>query len=296
MLTSKSKGFIDLVRPFTLLAPIIVSICIMIASLIYNSNENLSSVFWFVVLPASISLALLNGASNALNQITDLETDKLSKPYRSIPRGDVKISEATIICILLYLISIVISLMINPIFFLFVSLIIIFTVTYSIPPRLKDKLYFNMVWLGIPRGLLGILASWSVFGNIIHPLPITIGIIAMVYLIGGSITKDITDAKADKLTGTKTLINTYGVRNAAMIALPFMIFPFAFIPMLIHAGFLDFQFIFLSLLVIPSFFVFYLMIRDNTNVNRLENSLSWAFMYATYFLFAFGFSILTITG
>jgi 4-hydroxybenzoate polyprenyltransferase len=268
----------------------------MIASLIYNSNENLSSVFWFVVLPASISLALLNGASNALNQITDLETDKLSKPYRSIPRGDVKISEATIICILLYLISIVISLMINPIFFLFVSLIIIFTVTYSIPPRLKDKLYFNMVWLGIPRGLLGILASWSVFGNIIHPLPITIGIIAMVYLIGGSITKDITDAKADKLTGTKTLINTYGVRNAAMIALPFMIFPFAFIPMLIHAGFLDFQFIFLSLLVIPSFFVFYLMIRDNTNVNRLENSLSWAFMYATYFLFAFGFSILTITG
>lgn len=296
MLTSKSKGFIDLVRPFTLLAPIIVSICIMIASLIYNSNENLSSVFWFVVLPASISLALLNGASNALNQITDLETDKLSKPYRSIPRGDVKISEATIICILLYLISIVISLMINPIFFLFVSLIIIFTVTYSIPPRLKDKLYFNMVWLGIPRGLLGILASWSVFGNIIHPLPITIGIIAMVYLIGGSITKDITDAKADKLTGTKTLINTYGVRNVAMIALPFMIFPFAFIPMLIHAGFLDFQFIFLSLLVIPSFFVFYLMIRDNTNVNRLENSLSWAFMYATYFLFAFGFSILTITG
>lgn len=296
MLTSKSKGFIDLVRPFTLLAPIIVSICIMIASLIYNSNENLSSVFWFVVLPASISLALLNGASNALNQITDLETDKLSKPYRSIPRGDVKISEAIIICILLYLISIVISLMINPIFFLFVSLIIIFTVTYSIPPRLKDKLYFNMVWLGIPRGLLGILASWSVFGNIIHPLPITIGIIAMVYLIGGSITKDITDAKADKLTGTKTLINTYGVRNAAMIALPFMIFPFAFIPMLIHAGFLDFQFIFLSLLVIPSFFVFYLMIRDNTNVNRLENSSSWAFMYATYFLFAFGFSILTITG
>lgn len=296
MFASKTKGFIDLVRPFTLLAPIIVSICIMIASFIYNGNENLSSVFWFVILPASISLAFLNGASNALNQIADLKTDKLSKPYRSIPRGDVKISEAVIICIFLYLISFSISIMISPIFCLFVSLIIIFTVTYSIPPRLKDKLYFNMLWVGIPRGLLGILASWSVFGNIMHPLPITIGIIAMVYLIGGSITKDITDAKADKQTGTKTLVNTYGVRNAAMIALPFMIFPFAFIPMLIHVGFLDLQFIFLSLLVIPSFFVFYLMIRDNTNVKRLENSSSWAFMYATYFLFAFGFSILAIAG
>lgn len=296
MFTSKTKGFIDLVRPFTLLAPIIVSISIMIASFIYNGNENLTSVFWFVIFPASISLALLNGASNALNQITDLKTDKLSKPYRSIPRGDVKKSEAAIICILFYMISFVISILISPIFCLFISLIIIFTVTYSIPPRLKDKLYFNMLWVGIPRGLLGILASWSVFGNIMHPLPITIGIIAMVYLIGGSITKDITDAKADKQTGTKTLVNTYGVRNAAMIALPFMMFPFAFIPMLIHAGFLDLQFIFLSLLVIPSFFVFYLMIRDNTNVKRLENSSSWAFMYATYFLFAFGFSIIAIAG
>jgi len=296
MLSIKTKGFIDLIRPFTLLAPIIVSICIMIASFIYNGYDKISSLFWFNIILASISLAFLNAASNTLNQITDLKTDKISKPYRSIPRGDIKIFEASIISVLLYSISFALSIFISPIFCIFVTLIIFFTVTYSIPPRLKDKLYFNMLWVSIPRGLLGILASWSVFGTIMHPLPIIIAVIAMVYLIGGSITKDITDAKADKKTGTITLVNTYGIRNAAMIALPFMIFPFVFIPMFIHAGFLDFQFIYLSLLAIPSFFVFYLMIRDNTKVKKLENSSSWAFMYATYFLFALGFSILTIFG
>ena len=296
MLSIKTRGFIDLIRPFTLLAPIIVSICIIIASFIYNGYGKINSFFWYNIILASISLALLNGASNALNQITDLKTDKISKPYRPIPRGDVKAYEALVISVLLYFISFVLSIFISPIFCLFIILIIIFTVTYSIPPRLKDKLYFNMLWIGIPRGLLGILASWSIYGNIMHPLPVTIGFIAMVYLIGGSITKDITDAKADKKTGTITLVNKYGIRNAAIMVLPLMIFPFIFIPMLIHAGFLDFQFIYLSLLVIPSFFVFYLMIRDNTKVKKLENSSSWAFMYATYFLFVFGFSMLTIFG
>ena len=92
--------------------------------------------------------------------------------------------------------------------------------------------------MGVPRGLLGVLASWCVFGNVLEPLPLAIGFIAMFFLIGGSITKDITDSEADKKTGTHTLVNTYGVKNAAFLALPFMFFPFAFIPILIDSGIL----------------------------------------------------------
>ncbi|RLF50341.1 MAG: hypothetical protein DRN24_06690, partial [Thermoplasmata archaeon] len=32
------KGYFDLIRPFTLLAPIIVSMCIMLASFFYNNR------------------------------------------------------------------------------------------------------------------------------------------------------------------------------------------------------------------------------------------------------------------
>ena len=118
----------------------------------------------------------------------------------------------------------------------------------------------------------------------------------MVYLIGGSITKDITDSKADKKTGTKTLINTYGLKRSALMVFPFMFFPFAFIPILIDSGILDTQFWLLTLLAIPSIFVFYLMIRDEKKGKCLENTLSWTLMYVTYFFLAFGFSVLTIAG
>lgn len=97
-INNRLKAYIELVRPFTLLAPIIVSICIMIASYKYNQNTNdIVNLFLTMILPASISLAILNGASNVLNQVTDIKSDKISKPYRPICKGIVSKKEAEII-------------------------------------------------------------------------------------------------------------------------------------------------------------------------------------------------------
>ena len=179
---------------------------------------------------------------------------------------------------------------------IFILLIILFTVTYSIIPRMKDVLFLNQLWIGIPRGFLGILASWSVFGNPIETLPLVIGIIAMCFLCGGSITKDIIDIEADQKNGTKTLVNTYGIRKAALFALPLMFFPFAFIPILIDMGILQSYLWWLTLLTIPSFLISFLMIKDDKKTKILENTSSWTLMYITYLLFASSFSILTIFG
>ena len=159
-INNRLKAYIELVRPFTLLAPVIVSICVMIASYRYNNITNdLTNLILTVILPASISLAILNGASNALNQVTDLKSDKISKPYRPIPKGIVSAKEAMIIATIFYAISISIAFLINPMFLLFVLSITFFTVTYSLPPRCKDILFINQLWVGIPRGLLGILGK-----------------------------------------------------------------------------------------------------------------------------------------
>jgi len=294
---NRFKAYFQLIRPFTLLAPLMVSIFIMIASFFYsNQTEILLNVFIMKILPAGIILAILNSASNILNQITDLKTDKISKPYRPLPKKIITKKTALLICIILYSLSLIAAISINLMFFVFVVGISFFTITYSIPPRLKDKLFINQFWVGIPRGLLGILASWSVFSNPFYPLPLTIGLIAMVYLIGGSITKDITDSYADKKTGTRTLINTFGIKQAAIIAFPFMVFPFLFIPILIDVKILEPHFFFLTFLSIPTFYIFYLMIKDNSKGKHLENTKSWALMYITYFVFAFSFSLLTIAG
>ena len=296
-LKQRVKGYIDLIRPFTLLAPIIVSSCIMIASLFYNrGSSDLLTICWNTIIPASFALAILNGASNALNQVTDLKTDKISKPYRPLPQGVISTGEAIAISLFMYILAFSLSIFVNIIFAFFVALITIFSATYSLPPRLKDYLFLNQIWVGIPRGLLGVLASWSVFGNVMQPLPLTIGLIAMFFLIGGSITKDITDSEADKKTGTNTLINTYGVKKAGLMVLPFMLFPFAFIPILIDGGILESYLWLLTFLAIPSYLIFHLMVQDKTKSRLLENTSSWTLMYITYFVFAIGFSILTIQG
>ncbi len=292
----KFRTYTDLLRPFTLLAPLIVSIFIMMASFYYTNSGSLTWNLLFLIISSGIILVLLNGASNTLNQITDLKTDEISKPYRPIPKKTISIKEAKFITVFLYFTSIALSYFINLSFFLLVLLITFFTLTYSLPPRCKDKLFINQLWVGIPRGLLGILASWSVFSNPLQALPLAIGLIAMLFLVGGSITKDITDSEADKKTGTNTLINTYGIKKAALMAFPFMVFPFSFIPLLIDSKIIEPHFVLLTFLVVPASYIFYLMIKDSSKRKRLENTSSWALMYTTYFFFAFGFSVLTIAG
>jgi 4-hydroxybenzoate polyprenyltransferase len=267
----------------------------MIASYFNNGIVGDFTLIWLTtIIPANFALAILNGASNTLNQFTDIKADKISKPYRPLVRGFVSLKGAIVISFILYILAILISLFINPMFSFLVLLIAFFSVTYSIPPRIKDMLFINQLWVAIPRGLFGILASWSVFGSPFEPLPLAIGLIAMCFLIGGSITKDIVDSNADKITGTRTLVNTFGVKKAAIIALPFMVFPFIYIPMLIHSGILDFYLWILTLLAIPSILIFYLMIKDNRTGRFLENTPSWTLMYVTYFVFAFSFSFLTV--
>ncbi len=298
ILSPKVRGYIDLLRPFTLAAPIFVSIFIMIASLVYNDLLGSGLDTWktiVTILQASLTLALLNAASNMLNQATDIEADKISKPYRPIPRGIVAPDEAQSLSFILYLFVLLRAVTINEWFGIFVFLIMIFTVTYSLPPRTKKYLFLNQIWIAIPRGLFGILASWSVFGYPLQKEPLIIGCIAMVYFMGSMTTKDIVDEEADRKTGTKTLVNTFGLRKAAFISFPFLIIPFLAIPLLINIGVLEPYLLFLMFFAIPSFFVFFLMLKHHES-ESLENVHAWVLMYVTYLFFAIAFSLLIVFG
>jgi geranylgeranylglycerol-phosphate geranylgeranyltransferase len=294
-LSKKFRGYFDLLRPFTLLAPFFVSMFIMFASLVYNDRFFEFPNWWIIIGQASLTLAFLNGASNALNQATDVESDKISKPYRPIPRGVVERDEAQSIAYILYLFALLRAVTINTWFGVFVFLIMVFTVVYSLPPRMKRFLFVNQIWIAIPRGLFAVLASWSVFGDPFQRVPLMIGSIALLFFIGAMTTKDILDCEADRKTGTRTLINTFGIKKAAFISLPFLIFPFAMIPALIRYHLLDAYFLPLTLFIIPSFLIFYFMLKYQQS-ETLENVKAWSLMYITYLFYAIGFTTLIILG
>ena len=293
-LTNKLAGYVELLRPFTLLAPLIVSICVMIASLVYTKTTHLTFlIFLTIILPASVCFALLNGASNALNQATDWMEDRISKPYRPIPKGIISRKEAYTISLLLYSIAFLLSLNISIIFSMFILLIAIFSITYSLPPRMKKILFLNQAWVALPRGFLGIIGSWSVFGNPFRPLPLAMGCIAALFLFGGTATKDILDADADKKVGTKTLVNVFGVKKTVLISLIFMISAFVLIVPLVSCQIINATFLPLTFLLIFSGIIGWLMLHTHKN-ETCENTSAWTLMYATYFLFALSFAAITI--
>ena len=267
-LSKQARGVIDLFRAFTLYPPLVVSMAVMTASLVFGYQWlgiPIEEDWWITVGQASFTITVVNAASNALNQATDVKADKISKPYRPIPKGIVRAEGAQSLAYLLYLFALLRAVTINVWFGIFIFLIMIFTVTYSLPPRMKKYLFINQIWIAIPRGMLGILASWSVFGDPFTPTPLTIGAIATTYLIGGMSAKDIVDADADKKTGTHTMINTFGCKKTSLMVLPFIVFPFAFIPIFIDYGGLESYLMPLTLLIIPGFFVAYSLARSRVN-------------------------------
>jgi 4-hydroxybenzoate polyprenyltransferase len=143
--------------------------------------------------------------------------------------------------------------------------------------------------------LLGILASWSVFGDPFQREPLIIGIIATLFFVGGMTTKDVVDEEADRRTGTKTLVNTYGAKKAAFISFPFLFFPFAVMPLLTDMGTISSYLLPLVMFMIPSCLVFWLMIKKSES-KQLENVHAWVLMYVEYLFFAIVFSILIVLG
>ena len=286
------KNIIYLFRPFTLLLPLIVSFFVMAASMIYN-NINFYANSWLTMLFAGLILMIVNAGSNAINQAADWKSDCISKPYRPIPKGIIKVEDAHSLAFILFLTSLIGAIKINLIFSVLIFTIIIFSVTYSMPPRMKRYLFINQVWISVARGLLGILAAWSVFGNPFTTTPLVIGLIAMFFLIGGIASKDIIDIEADKKTGVKTLMNTVGAKKTAFVCFPFLIIPFISIPFLISTGVLELYFWPLTFMIIPSFII-YRSMKETTKNSYFENTSAWSFMYVEYIFFALGFSLCTL--
>ena len=291
----KIRVYLELLRPFTLLAPLIVSSSVMIASLVNSGTTGLSSVsILWTILSASFCFALLNGASNVLNQATDWKEDALSKPYRPIPKGIITAKEAYKVSFFLYTVALLLSLVVNILFSFFVFLIAFFSITYSLPPRMKKFLFLNQLWVALPRGFFGIVGSWSVFGNPFEPLPLAIGCVAALFLFGGTATKDILDAEADRTVGTKTLVNVFGVKTAAFFSLVFMTGAFGLIIPLVYFHIIHYTLLPLAFLGILSVLIGWLMFHKHKNT-KCENTSAWTLMYATYFIFALGFAVITIS-
>src|SRR5512134_2881550 len=90
--------YAQLSRPFTLFPPLlgIISGAVCAWGSVHNPDpaRQLTFSVIFTVVLGSACAALLNAANNSLNQIYDLEIDRINKPKRPLVTGEISLPSA----------------------------------------------------------------------------------------------------------------------------------------------------------------------------------------------------------
>jgi 4-hydroxybenzoate polyprenyltransferase len=297
---SAIRNYIDLARPFTLVAPALGFVSGAITAAGAAPRESWSAALMVPPLLGAAMAALLNAGNNALNQIYDLEIDRVNKPKRPLPSGRLTIAQVWWFTGITYALAMILAWLVAPgerhECFWLVAVAVVCTGLYSVPPfRTKRLGIWANITIAIPRGVLLKVAGWSSVKTIVGLEPWYIGGIFGLFLLGATTTKDFADMDGDRRGGCRTLPIQYGVRRAAWMISPSFVVPFVMINIGAWTGVLTGNALALQVLgaimTIYGLYVLYLMLRRPEDLAVEENHVSWAHMYRMMFVAQIGFAV-----
>ncbi|MBY9005558.1 MAG: geranylgeranylglycerol-phosphate geranylgeranyltransferase [Candidatus Lokiarchaeota archaeon] len=223
----KLKAAIEITRPIN---DVIGCLTVIIGLL--NTRRSIPTIDLILnLILGAITYFLIASSGMIINDIFDLEIDRINRPTRPIPRGDITLKEAKILFISTFALGIIIAI-INSIML---------------------NLGFLNIIIAIFFGFIGWLyAAWGkksgFLGNIIVSISFSIGLIYGAVLNGSSIpiyiyyffltsfflllareiVKGCEDIEGDKKEGVRTLAILLNIRKALYISIMFDIFAIIF--------------------------------------------------------------------
>jgi 4-hydroxybenzoate polyprenyltransferase len=239
---------LQLVRPFTLLAPVVGVACTAVAP---------SRVLGLPYDPLLVGLAALaaacaTGASNAWNQAFDADIDRRNKPERPVPSGRATVAQARRFGHGLAALALAFAAFVGflqprradaaagpwaHVFLACVGVGVLSTWIYSAPPlRTKRSTVGALLTIAIPRGFLVPVAGWAVLAPPTTLEPWALGLVPGLFVLGAASTKDFADVEGDRAHGCRTLPVVLGAPRAARVVAPFLVLPFLLYPALAAAG------------------------------------------------------------
>ncbi len=143
---TKYRYYLQLIKPFTVLSALIAVLLLGIYG----------HVPFQILLPLAVSIALSQGFGQAINQIEDIDIDKINKPYRPLPSNKISVDEAWKFSLSLFVLSEALVVY-NLHYFTFVSILNFFAFFYSVEPIRAKKHIWSVLWMAISRGALPVL-------------------------------------------------------------------------------------------------------------------------------------------
>ena len=295
---SRWRVWLDFTRPFTLWPPALGMVSGGITAWgAAGTNVSDDPVRLVInMLVGALMAAVLNAASNGINQVYDLPLDAINKPRRPLPSGTMGIGEAKWLTAALYAVALALAAIVNWMCFALAAIAAVLTWAYSAPPlrTKRDAIGANLT-IAIPRGLMLKVAGWTTVKTFDAVEPWYIGSIFFLFLLGAATTKDFADMKGDAAHGCITLPVKYGVKKAAWMIAPFFVLPFAMIPIGVSAGILTGNALFLDLmglgLALWGVYTVWLLVRRPEELATTENHPSWTHMYLMMMALQIGFAL-----
>ncbi len=186
---------------------------------------------------------------NIINDIMDIEIDKINNPKRPLVLGTVKKNIAVLLAVLFIFISLIISFFLGLKPFFLVILTILLLLFYSI--YFKKTPMANII-VAITAGLSFVFGGF-ITDNIFSLIP---AFFALLIHTPREIIKDIIDIKGDREFGVASFPIIYGEEKARQIALVFLIILLCLSPIPYALGFLNIKYLLVILFIAIPLIIF----------------------------------------
>ena len=206
-MTKKLTTIIQLFRPLNFL---ITFLSVIVAAIICLPDKTLGLNVFIAAFTASLVMA----SGNIINDIHDIEIDKINKPLRPLPSGKITIKEANGLYILLVVISIILSYLVSEVALIIVLISILLLFFYS--KYLKRILLVGNITVAFLTGLV------FIFGGAVVENPsaaIVPAVFAFLINLIREIVKDMEDVEGDTKAGVITFPVKFGFQKSIYVIL-----------------------------------------------------------------------------
>ncbi len=198
------KAFISIIRPLNCL---ITFFTIVVACLICADSIDLQ-----LILLAGLSGALVNAGGNIINDYFDVEIDKINRPDRPLPSGNMPLKTALSLYLYTTLFAFVIVYNIN--LFAFAIVIVTSVMMFLYSYKLKGIPLVGNIVVSFFTGLAFLFGS-VIVGNIY--CGIIPAVFAFLISLMRELVKDIEDIEGDKSVRISTYPIKYGVESSVKL-------------------------------------------------------------------------------
>ncbi len=242
---------------------------------------------WGKLLLSALSASLISAGGYVLNDYFDLEIDKINRPLRILPRGDLSPKKALIFSISLFVIGFILSFFLRPVSIGIALVAIIFLFLYS--AKFKREFLIGNVTVSI------ISALTFIYGGVFSKNPeisLIPAILAFLFHLGRELIKDMEDVEGDQALRSETFPIAYGIRNSQFLASA--IFLVLIILTIFPYKLKIFSIYYLILVLMMDFVLFYIVISlwnnpSKENLGSLSRLLKFEMLLGLLAIFAGGF-------